>query len=145
MSNTDQDNPHLTLADTARRLGECIWVEERLFELLGALVLSDLPAPTRVTLAECSRRAAWRAEQLRARLPEVPGFAADDVVVDPAVESLDGASLEVLVTRVVPWLEASYVRHVEWCSPVSDASVARTLDVVLDDLRRDDALLETTL
>jgi hypothetical protein len=145
VSDTDEEHPHLTLADTARRLGECIWVEERLFELLGAQVLSDLPAPTRVTLAECSRQAAWRAEQLRARLPEVPGFAAEDVVVDPAVDRLEGASLEVLVIRVLPWLEASYDRHLRRCSPISDASVARTLDVVLGDLRRDAALLRTML
>jgi hypothetical protein len=145
VSVTPQDDLHLTLADSARRMGECIWVEERLFELLGAQVISDLPAPTRVALSECSRQAAWRAAQLRSRLPEVPGFAADDVVVDPAVDRLDGASLELLVTRVLPWLEASYARHLRRCSPTSDASVARTLHVVLEDLRRDVAALGTML
>jgi hypothetical protein len=145
VSDVEEEDSHLTLAETSRRMGEAIWVEERIFELLGAEVRSDLPAHTRVTLAECSRRAAWRAEQLRARLPEAPGFAAGDVVVDPAVDRLDGASLDDVVTRALPWLDAEYDDHLGRCSWVSDASVARTLEVVLADLRIDQEALRSVL
>ena len=139
---------HLTLADTARRAGEAIWVEERLFEVLGAWVASDLPAATRVVLSTQSRRHAWRAEQLRARLPEVPGFAAADVVAAPDAPVADvlarladaeasGEGLGVVIDVVLPWLEGAYAEHLELCTAVSDAAVGRTLRLLLDDLTAD--------
>jgi hypothetical protein len=147
---------HLTLADTARRAGEAIWVEERLFEVLGAWVVSDLPPATRVVLATLSRRHAWRAEQLRSRLPEVPGFAAADVVAAPdapvadVLVGLAGADatvedLRVVVEVVLPWLESSYAEHLELCTAVSDAAVERTLRLVLDDLTADATALGAML
>jgi hypothetical protein len=139
---------HLTLAETARRMGETIWFEERLFEVVGALTGTDLPPSDRVVYAEVSRRHAWRAAQVRARLPEVPGFAADDVVGPPdpaAVAALESATPTSVVGDLLPRVEALYTAHIERCSPVSDASVARTLDAVRDDLRRDAAVLRTML
>jgi len=144
---------HLTLAETARRMGEAIWLEERLFEALGAAAASDLPADVRAVLSEVSRRHAWRAEQVRGRLPEVPGFAAADVVAPTTeasgdVEAVAAAptaaeSVAVAVARPMARLESSYVDHIERCSAISDASVERTLTLVLADLRADLAALRS--
>jgi hypothetical protein len=148
---------HLTLADTSRLLGEAIWIEERLFEVVGAFAEPEMPDQARVALSEVSRRHGWRAAQLRERLPEVPGFAAPDVVVAPS-EGLDPVGLDAGATDAVgldgllralepPYarLDALYEDHIGRCSQVSDAAVARTLALVLTDLRIDRERLRTVL
>ena len=150
---TVSQDDHLTLGDSARRLGEAIWVEERLFEVLGAFDADEVPAPARVALSEVSRRHGWRAAQLRDRLPEVPGFAAADVVAPPADgsdldragEARDVPQLLGAVEPVLARLDASYEQHLDRCSQVSDAVVARTLALVLTDLRIDRERLRSLL
>lgn len=151
---TVSQDDHLTLGDSARRLGEAIWVEERLFEVLGAFDADEVTASARVALSEVSRRHGWRAAQLRDRLPEVPGFAAADVVAPPADgsdlldragEARDVPLLLAAVEPVLARLDTSYEQHLERCSQVSDAVVARTLALVLTDLRIDRERLQSLL
>lgn len=135
------------LAETVRRLGAAIWLEERCFELVGGWARSDLPAEVRVTLAELSRHHGWRAGELRSVLPEVPGFAAGDVVAPVSADvatALDGlvddpgAGHVVAHARVLlAHLATAGSFHLPRTSTVSDPAIARALARVLDDLLAD--------
>lgn len=147
----DPDRPPETLggglARWARRAGAYAWLEMRLFELLGRWA-TTVPEPAAAAqLGTASRHHAWHAELWHEHLPSIPGLDAAELVapadvgiaaaVDDLVTAAPGSGVEPLASAyrvLVPRLVAGYDRDLAATSPVSDASVARTLRIVLADL-----------
>lgn len=136
--------PVLTLEQTARRLGACRWVEARLFEVVGGWVPSEDDVDAKLRFAIDSRRHAWRADLLAARLPETPHVAPAIVTTAPspsaaaALDALAGAADTVarlvgLARVVLPSLLSAYDAHLEVASSVTDASTVRALRIVVAD------------
>lgn len=141
-------SPHLPLIELARRLGSAVWLERRLFEVLGAWVPSTAPSEAKLVLGAHSRHAAWRAEQLTERLPELRELPAEELVAPAGrgvADALDVlASLTEPVERlgalyrvVVPRQRAVLRLDLDLMSRVSAGPVRRTLGLVLDDLVAD--------
>lgn len=151
----------LTLEETAERVGAYVWIEARLFEILGGWV-QVVPEPeAKEFLAEQSQHHAWHMELWRERLPRLREM---DVVAlvrpfDPAIESLmeklrnpmnqDSTVVKLSgVYRVVlPWLVGAYSRHRARCARAADRPIERVLDLVvadeLEDRRRAEMLIQT--
>jgi hypothetical protein len=144
-----------SLVDAARVIGGYAWIEERLFEILGAWVPSVPEPEVKLRLAADSHHHAWHASLWRARLPELREFEPEQFVAPPGrsveafviglqsspttVEKLAGA-YRVLLPRLV----AAYQRHLARASAVTDGPTIRALGLVLaDDLAdwRDGELL----
>lgn len=132
----------MDIESSARRLGAVCWTETSLFGSLGAAAPRCATAEVKVAVATAARHAAWRAEQLAARLPEAGPFAADLVTVPPAgatewfeqLDRLDELELLGAVYGVaVPRLVAAMAGWIDRCDGPADASVARTLRIVRDD------------
>ncbi|MCZ7528200.1 MAG: hypothetical protein M5U14_18615 [Acidimicrobiia bacterium] len=130
------------LVESARRLGACAWVEERLFEVLGSWV-QGVPEPAvKIALARHSRGHAAHALLLSEAVPR--RHDGEDVVVAGAdglaavVEALVGTEgtverLTGVVRVVVPRMVAAYAYHLEGTSRVADTATARALRMVLAD------------
>lgn len=135
------------LAQWARRAGGYAWLEMRLFELLGRWA-TTVPEPAAAAqLGTASRHHAWHAELWDEHLPSIPGLDAAALVapagggiaaaVEDLVAAAPGSGVEALASAyrvLVPRLVAGYDRDLAAVSPVSDATFARTLRIVLADL-----------
>lgn len=136
-----------TIEESARRLGHDRWASMRLFELLGSWV-AEVPEPeVKVFLAAASRRHGWHAELLRERLPEVRELHPDRqtapadphlVVLFDELAALAGPDTTIerltgVYDVVVPHLVEAQEWHLDRCTEVADASVMRTLRVILGD------------
>lgn len=132
----------MDIGESARRLAAIRWVESTLFAVLGASA-QRCPTPSvKVMVATHARHAAWRADQVAARLPEAGPFAIDVVGVAPAggdelrahLDALEELELVSAVSRVVvPRLVGATRLALDRCDGPADDSVARTLQIVLDD------------
>ncbi|MDQ1366690.1 MAG: hypothetical protein QOE57_2732 [Acidimicrobiaceae bacterium] len=143
------------LADAARVVGGYAWLEERLFETLGAWVPLVAEPEVKLRLAADSHHHAWHASLWRERLPELREFEAEQFVVPsgPPVEAFMAGlgSLPTTIDKLVgvyrvllPRLVGTYQRHLERASEVTDGPTIRALRLVLaDDLAdwRDGELL----
>jgi hypothetical protein len=146
----------MTLEEQAHRIGHHIWLETRLFEVLGGWITVVSEPEAKVCLASHSRHHAWHAELWHKQLPAVPHLPADQLVA-PAHAQL-AAALGVLagaetdgggaepdsgdgtLTRlvgmyrvVVPRVITAYRRDLESASPISDAPMLHTLRHLLSD------------
>jgi hypothetical protein len=133
-----------TLLDAARVLGGYVWLEERLFEILGGWV-PEVPEPeAKLLLAGDSQHHAWHASLWRDRLPALRELDVDELVAPsrPALSALVAAlsasptTVEKLagVYRVVlPHQVAAYQRHLDAASAVTDGPTIRALRLVLAD------------
>jgi len=135
--------PGLDLQATARRAGAAIWLDERLFEILGGWVASVPEPEAKVLVATQSAHHGWHAGLWAERLPSLhdvdpaswvgPAPGAEAVLnrlaaADGTIERLVG------VHRVVlPRLVAAHAEHLDACSPVADGPTMRTLRLVLQD------------
>jgi hypothetical protein len=122
-----------TLAESARRLGSCRWVELRLYEAMGGWVPTIPELDVRLAVGSACRAHAWHAEMWSAAPPE-PFDAGVSALLD-AVAAAEG-TLERLVGAyrvVVPRLVATYSAHANHTSAASDGPVARALGLVLVD------------
>lgn len=133
---------------TMRRIGQLRWAELQLFEVTGRWATTCSHPAVAAVMASCSRHAAWRAQQLRHRLPAA-GHLHADVVTAPAspmfeelvgkLFALDGDSGRLQALGAV-WLEPLRSAVVSLCSelsPVADAPSLRALPVVAADLAAD--------
>jgi hypothetical protein len=142
--------------DLARQIGEFRWVEEILFETLGAWAL-DGDTPTdpldRVTWASGSHRAAWRMEQLEHRAPVLAHLAPGTAVqppgppLGPAIERLQAAAgpadRNSAYREIVTLLDQSYTAALRAANPHADRPSVRlytricadVADTLGDDLR----------
>jgi hypothetical protein len=140
------DVPERALLDLHRAaglLGAYCAVERRLFELTGSIASEPDSAPEiQVYLDALSAEHAWHAELWAARLPVLSGVDAQALVVLPApLEGVFGdlwsgtqtGRLVGLFRVVLPRLIASYTRHAESASPISEGPTLRALRLVLRD------------
>jgi hypothetical protein len=141
---------------TSEWAGRAVWVERRLFEVVGAWVPTMTDDEATVAVATLSRRHAWRAELLAELLSTYGGTARADHVAcpDPAVESAlsflaelgsDVERLAGLARSVLPGLVVAHDRFLSASSPVSGASAARLVSVARDDLAADRRHAEANL
>ncbi|MDQ1392072.1 MAG: hypothetical protein QOF30_1049 [Acidimicrobiaceae bacterium] len=143
------------LADAARVVGGYAWLEERLFETLGVWVQAVPEPEVKLRLAADSHHHAWHASLWRERLPALRELEAEQFVAasGPTVESFlaglrsSATTIDKLVgvyRVLLPRLVATYQRHLEGGSAVTEGPTIRALRLVLaDDLAdwRDGELL----
>lgn len=151
------------LVETARRAGGYQWIEEQLFEVLGAWVpIVPEPAAKRL-LAQWSHHHAWHGELWRDRLPELEELSAAELTTAPSdgiatlVEQLRGQPRDLLtadrivgVVRVLlPRLASSYRVDLAATSELTDGPTARALSLCLADVTADwhagEQLLQTLI
>lgn len=149
----------LGVAALAQRIGRAVFVEERLFEILGGWI-TDTPDPLvkERLAAHCHRHAAHVA-MWRERLPQATGVDGASMVTSPGAgvdealtlvsEPSDTLLRLVGVHRVlVPRLIAAHTFHRHITNAVTDAPTASVLDTVVADLVqewRDGELVVETL
>ena len=149
----------LTIEESARRLGHARWWSQRLFQVIGAWVPSVPEPDLKLRLATSARHHAWHADLFGERLPEVGHVDAESQTVAPsdAVAALfdelanwrdperSPERLTVLARVVLPQAASVVREHLDRCTPVADAAVARTLRFVAADLVDDWLAGEATL
>jgi hypothetical protein len=150
-------NP-LSLEEGARVAGHHIWIEMRLFEVLGAWVQSVPEAEVKTHLATHSRRHAWHADLWREHLPRVAGIDADSLIAPSSRSFPDviaalaepSSTLERLAGAyrvVLPRVVTATARRLASATPVAEAALARSLRFVLaddlDEWRDGEALLQS--
>jgi hypothetical protein len=132
------------LIAAARVIGGYTWVEERLFETLGAWVPSVPEPDVKLRLAADSHHHAWHASLWRDRLPELRELEPEQFVgpsrppIEAFMTALRSSSTTidklVGVYRVLlPRLVTTYQRHLEQASEVTDGPAIRALRLVLAD------------
>lgn len=132
------------MSATASLVGGYRWIEQRLFELVGAWAAEATPPELRVHLDEQSARHAWHASLWADRLPVRDGVSADELTVAPAVAARVLAVLDMSRTEtaplmaglyrvVLPRLVTGYTGHLGATAAVSDGPVIRALRLVLTD------------
>ncbi len=143
----DAAAPLVGLHERARRVGHHVWLEQRLFEILGAWSAVTPEADVAALFGELSRRHGWHSGLFRDRLPELSSVDADALVtcpgpaterlIDEVADDVDPArTLEHLVAMhrvVVPLVLTQYRAELASASPVADASLSRWLRFVVDD------------
>jgi hypothetical protein len=150
----------LSLEEGARVAGHHVWLEMRLFEVLGAWVPTVPEFVVKAHLATHSRRHAWHAELWHEHLPRVAGIEADSLVAPPS-DGADAAlaalaepasTLERLAGAyrvVLPRVVTATARRLAAATPVADAALARSLRFVLaddlDEWREGEALLQSLI
>jgi hypothetical protein len=153
-------SPSLSLEDSARVAGHHVWIEMRLFEVLGAWVRTVPEPSVKTHLATHSRRHAWHADLWREHLPRVAGIDADSLVAPPsdafpgviAALAEPASTLERLAGTyrvVLPRVVTATARRLAAATPVADAALARSLRFVLaddlDEWRDGEALLQSLM
>ncbi len=145
--------PSRSLHDMAELLGSRVWLERRLFELLGSWASAGSVGEVQLHLADASRRHSWHAQVWFDRLPELSSLDVDALVVPPAgaiaevLELLDAvgsehdpatasiARLDGYHRSLLPRMIVAYRSTLEVLGTAADASVARWSRLVLvDDL-----------
>jgi hypothetical protein len=142
----------LPLDDQAKVVGAYLWIERRLFEILGSWVISEPVPEARLMFDVYSQQHGWHAELWAERLPVLdrldpasvthpPSAEVDRLLVlltggAPGQEAAAGGTLLRLVglARVVlPRLIAGYGLHLRRSAPVADGPVVRSLRLVIRD------------
>lgn len=147
----------LPIEDMAHMVGAYVWVERRLFEVLGGFVATE-PVPAAALFFDArAQHHDWHATLLAEQLPLLPGIGHDTLAVPPnagVAAALDGlagttdamARLAGLGRAVLPRLLHGYRAHLAGTAPVADAPLARVLGLVVHDeadaVRGAEALLE---
>ncbi len=156
-----------TVEETAARIGHYLWLERRLFELLGGWV-AFVPFPAARTLLgrQCFHHS-FHAELWYRRLPELGELTEERLIVSPGAETetfvdafagadptalfessggdpdaaeLRAAALDWLVGHarvLLPQLLAAYTFHRNNVATVTDAPTMRILDLCLADVEQD--------
>ncbi|MDQ6616771.1 MAG: hypothetical protein M3083_18995 [Actinomycetota bacterium] len=135
-----------SLVDAARIMGGYVWLEERLFEILGAWVPSVPEPEVKLRLAADSHHHAWHASLWRQRLPQLHELPTEQLVAPAAdrpglvamMTALQSSPTTIekvaAVYRVVlPHQVDAYQRHLERASALSDGPTIRALQLVLAD------------
>ncbi len=137
----------MEIHDTARRMSHYRWMEERLFEVMGAWATAvPEPAVKRYLATQCHRHS-WHASLWQERLPVLSGVAVDEpmpmpdaslitfiealaspVGPDTTIEKLAGAC-RVLLPRLV----AAYQTHLVSTDQLIDGPTHRVLTLALRD------------
>ena len=157
-----------SLEESARLAGSHVWLERRLFEILGGWVATTPEPEAKLLLDRHSHHHAWRARQWSDRLPVLADVdravleATPDPVLGPAIAMLavgsdsqpapdtrTAARLAAVYRFALPRMWASYDRHRSVAGPTADGSTLRTLGIVTADVTADwqegEALLQNLL
>jgi hypothetical protein len=140
-----------SLTESARTFERYDWLERRLFEVLGGWV-PTVPEPEvkRLLGVHCHHHA-WRAGLWRERMPALPGSDSERSPLGPTkamVELVDALAAPSGPTSTVerltgtyrvalPHLAGAYTAHLDRTSRDTDGPTARTLQLVLHDVRQD--------
>lgn len=150
----------LSLEDGARLIGHHVWLEMRLFEVLGGWVPTVSELEVKAHLATHSRRHAWHAELWNGHLPQVAGIDAQALVAPPTDRTAEAlaalaelpSTLERLAGTyrvVLPRVITATSRVLSRTSALADAALARSLRFVLgddlDEWREGEALLQSLI
>jgi hypothetical protein len=152
----------LGIVEIARRLAHYQWVEERLFETLGAWTVTIPEPAVKVVVGPHGARHAEHAEQWARHRPDVRDAGPSGAKSPgPSVDALFAAVREltepeqtieklVAVYRVIlPALVRDYEEHLAATSVVADGPVIRALELVLADEERElaegEAVLQSVL
>lgn len=138
----------MTIEASARRLGEIVWFERRLFELVGGWAASVPEPAVKLVLARQSRHHGTHAVAVEALLPKtrdhdpaalVQPFAPGAPARLDAIAAREGtrARLAALVDDLLPRELALCEGFLAGASPVRDGPAARGLVVVLAEARAD--------
>ena len=135
----------LTIEQSMRHLGALVGIERTCFEIVGRWTLDIEAADPRIAASTVARHHAWRAGQLRERLPREGPFAADVVIGAPRawlrvfddLARFGDVSLRAYAHVVVPRLALGYRAHLRRSTGPADHEVARTLAACLADLQQD--------
>jgi hypothetical protein len=148
-----------SLGTAARTLGGYVWLESRVFEILGAWVHDVAEPEVKLRLAADSHHHAWHAALWRERLPVSQGSDGERLIA-PAIawaafvtafeQSLTTLErLTALYRVLLPRQVARYQDHLDTASSITDGPTIRALELVLaDDLadwRRGERLLQRHL
>ena len=133
----------MQIDEAARRIGELAWVEQRLFEVLGAWAASTAEPGLKVAFATESRLHGDHVLTLTGVLPDTRDHDPEQAVAPPPVDPtapLDGLlepgdRLRTLLDEVLPAHLGELERFVAEASPVSDGPARRAVATVLDDDR----------
>jgi hypothetical protein len=136
------------LEDTARRVGNARWLEQRCFEILGGWVVSTPEPEVKLVFARQSHHHAWHAELFDKVLPSANGFDAAGLVTAPSAEwdsylaDLAGTTATVdrlggMYELLMPATIDEYEQWSETADPVRDAPLRRWLGFVIADERAD--------
>jgi hypothetical protein len=136
-----------SVEESARRVGNYKWVEQRLFEALGGWVATVPELDVKLKLGTHCYHHAWHAELWHKRLPELREMNPDRLTVpanDEVVALLDAVTapespdetIEKLVgvyRVLIPRKIAAYTYHLNNTSTITDAPTIRSLKFVLAD------------
>jgi len=140
-----------SIEDSGRRIGRHVWLEMRLFEILGGWSGTVGEPRIRALLAATSRHHAWRAQLWRDLLPDLPHLPAADLVVPDdagasivarleATDATDAAATLAAAAEVaLPALAERYTDHLARTAAIADGPTIRVLHLVLADVGRDRA------
>jgi hypothetical protein len=134
----------LSLVQQARLLGGYVWVERRLFEILGGWVTDETTPELRLAFDAGSLEHAWHSELFAERLPTLDLLGANGTSDAPSPEvggffdamgetQTSAARLAGLGRVVLPRLVTGYWSHLGRSALVADAAVVRALRLVLRD------------
>ena len=132
----------LTINDTDQFLSHAVWLERRLFEIVGGCVASTSEPVAKLAFARQSRRHGWHAELLEPLRPDTRDHdPAVSAPLDPTwrtdVSRLLAATttaqrayhLAALLTRAM----AGYEEHLARMLGFRDGSLMRVLWIIIDD------------
>ena len=133
-----------SIADSARVHGQFVWIEQRLFALLGTSVSATPERPVKYHLGVYCYRHSWHAELFTKLLPTPIGVHPYGVIAPPQPEMVQliesVASFEDTIDRLVglyrvllPACVDNYRKYLSGCSPVTDGPTIRVIDLVLRD------------
>lgn len=137
--------PDPDIASTIARLGAYVWIEARLFEVVGRWVTSTPEPEAKVYFGALTAELARHAELWHERLPQLRELSRESLVVAPgprSVTAMDAlASVEGTASRLealgilLDQLLGLYAGHERDSAPIRDAPMLRTMAMVRADHR----------
>lgn len=132
------------LVESARWIGRMVWLEERIFEILGLWVPSVPEPDVKLAFASQSRHHAWHAQLLREHLPETHAVEPGALVEPPSDETVAFAAafrasattperLVGLFEVTLPAVVEAYRARIDAANPITDGPLVRALRFVLVD------------
>jgi hypothetical protein len=136
----------MNITEMARRVARYLWIERRLFEIVGAWSADERDADAVRVLAAEARHHAWRAGMWAELAPLLHDV--DRATLGPSLAAVEGfdalTSLSTTIERVtalvevvLPSVERRYESELDGADPVSDAPVIRVLQLLSLDAQQD--------
>jgi hypothetical protein len=135
------------VAESARRIGNYLWAEMKLFEALGGWVATVPELDVKMRLGTHCYKHAWHAELWHKRLPELREMNPDrltrpandelvtfvEAMTEPEAPEMTLEKLVGVYRVYIPRFVAAYTYHLNNTSQITDAPTIRSLNFVLQD------------